>query len=89
MKNQELIKKMIYNNLITLQQISKFVVEKGGKCTCGQLFKETDIRNYDHPYGYVIEGYSNKQWIYFHCTKCDCDLALWKILDRIALEEMK
>lgn len=39
----------------------------------------TEFYMYDHPSGYVIEGYDEPQWIYGHCNKCGYDSALWKL----------
>jgi len=72
---------------LTLQEIANFVVEKKAKCGCGYRFEQSDIGTYEHDYGIEVSGEERKQWVYFHCPRCHYDLALWKILDRIALLE--
>jgi hypothetical protein len=44
---------------------------------CGQtLF---DKRMYSHENGWLVPGYSEKQWVYFHCEKCKYDTSLDKL----------
>ena len=77
------------DDLLTLQDIANFVVSKKARCTCGCVWRRTDIRTYDHDGGYPVAGYERKQWIYFHCGACKCDQKLRNILHRIELEESK
>jgi len=72
--------------LFTLSEIASRLIQKGAKCSCGYYFTERDIRCYPHPAGIPVAGYPEKQWVYFACPKCGYDIALWKVLNQIALQ---
>lgn len=43
---------------------------------CRTEYNINDVRSYDHPSGWEIEGFSEKQWLYFHCHNCQYDWAI-------------
>lgn len=62
---------------MTLQGIAAYITEHNVSCSCGYTFQKSDIRSYDHPKGIDVLGYHpKKQWVYFNCPSCTCDLAL-------------
>jgi hypothetical protein len=75
---------------MTLQEIAAAVIQKHGCCaSCGEPLDLNDIKTYDHEGGIAVKGYDKKQWVYFHCKKCDYDSALWKIENGIKWREMR
>jgi len=72
----------------TLQEIATAIIQKDGRCVnCGHPFDLEDIKTFDHEGGIVVKGYDKKQWVYFHCKKCEYDSALWKITNKIKWRE--
>jgi len=41
--------------------------------SCNSPFNTLDLYSYDHEHGVPIEGYKEKQWIFFHCDQCEID----------------
>jgi len=73
----------------TLEEIEQLILEHGGKCVnCGAKLRKGSIRSYDHLGGIRVQGKEAPQWVYFHCSKCKLDSALWKVLDQINAEEV-
>ncbi|MBA7557668.1 hypothetical protein ES705_50435 [subsurface metagenome] len=65
---------------MTLQEIAAYITKHNVSCSCGYTFRESDIRSYNHPLGGIgVLGYPQKQWVYFYCPSCTCDLALTHI----------
>jgi hypothetical protein len=44
---------------------------------CGNQLER--IEGYNHSGGWLVEGYSTRQWLSAKCTKCRYDFSLWKI----------
>jgi hypothetical protein len=69
---------------MTLKEIAAAVIQLSGECvSCGHPFDLDDIQTYNHDGGIEVKGYDKRQWVYFHCKKCEYDSALWKIVQRI------
>lgn len=50
------------------------------KCRwCGSELNKDNIDMYPHEGGWIIDGMSEKQWLYIHCNKCDYDWPIWKL----------
>jgi len=72
---------------LTLQEIANFVVEKKAKERKQWVyFHCPSIGTYEHDYGIEVSGECGCGYR-FEQSECHYDLALWKILDRIALLE--
>lgn len=75
---------------MTLQAIGRKIEESGIKCRwCGGKIPAANIHSYNHKGGIEIEGFNEKQWVYFHCVKCNYDWALWKLENLIKLQKEK
>ncbi len=48
-----------------------------GYCTLGA------VEMYEHDGGVFVEGEKEKQWVYFTCSRCGYQWALWKLLRRL------
>ena len=66
---------------INLMKLRALIDEKKPTCICGTTLKGGGI-NYWGPHdgGVHVEGETEKQWVYVHCSKCGYDMALHKIL---------
>ena len=51
--------------------------KRNGICNLGP------VEMYEHEGGEFVEGYKEKQWVYFTCSHCNYQWALWKILRRL------
>lgn len=71
---------------------------KGRICVgCRRFFPSpVKIEHYDHSGGWIVEGFSERQWLYVVCPSCEYQNALWKlgiagdvnpIHEKIALEQ--
>ncbi|MBI3115268.1 MAG: hypothetical protein HYZ09_02120 [Candidatus Kerfeldbacteria bacterium] len=48
-------------------------MESGAKCfDCRRPFQPEAIIHYDHPWGWVVEGYRERQWLGFRCLAPRC-----------------
>ena len=54
--------------------------KKSGICNLGP------VEMYEHSGGVFVEGHKEKQWVYFTCSYCNYQWALWKILRRLKEE---
>ncbi len=51
----------------------ELAIRKKARCwTCGEEVCLSDIRHYDHPDGWPVDGFKEKQWLYFECHKPSC-----------------
>lgn len=74
--------------IFSLEQIEEEILKRKGCCAnCGARLKKGSIRSSDHPEGIEVKGFQQKQWVYFHCSKCGIDSALWKVLQLIYASE--
>jgi hypothetical protein len=55
------------------------------KCSCGNIITEEDAETYPHNGGIDL-GNPFKEWLYFHCSKCEYDWAWWKIERRLGFK---
>lgn len=69
---EEIIKRI---TMCKTQRIGRF------RCDCDAEIIPTliTIKMYSHTEGIGIEGIEEKQWVYYHCTQCSYDWALWKL----------
>jgi len=75
---------------LTLRDIAVRVRVLGGVCaSCGRTLFINSIHSYDHDGGLPVQGFAEKQWVYFHCKRCGYDSALWKVLNRLVREWSK
>lgn len=67
--------------IITIEMLLSFLKNAKPECpTCRIPFRIEDMDSWDNPAGYYLEGYEEKQWIFFHCQKCTCDQSLNRLL---------
>lgn len=45
---------------------------------CGAKLPE-EVRYYEHPDGWRVEGFSALLWLFLRCVNCDYDWSLWKL----------
>ena len=70
---------------INLESLARLIDEKKPTCICGRTLKGGGIDHYGpHDGGVHVEGYTEKRWVYVHCSKCGYDMALWKIMRELA-----
>lgn len=73
--------------VLPLEGIEAEILQRGGKCVnCGKPLRRGSIRSYDHADGIEVLGFQKKQWVYFHCSKCGLDSALWKVLQQLGVK---
>ena len=71
---------------VSLLELRTWIEERltRDRCYCGNLFKDCELETYDYGnvpgQGYALEGFRFKQWVYFHCSKCQNDTAIWKVV---------
>ena len=46
--------------------------------SCGTVLMP-EVNYYDHPDGWLVEGFEKKQWLYTECRGCGYQNALWKL----------
>jgi len=51
---------------------------RGKRCVICNRILPQKIEFYDHEYGWTVEGFSVKQWLYITCP-CGYQNALWKL----------
>jgi len=65
---------------INLKELAALIDEKKPICLCGKTLRGSGLQHYGpHDGGVLVEGYSEKRWVYVHC-RCGHDMALWKIM---------
>ena len=65
---------------LTLEDVGQFIEGAGCSCRwCHTPLRAKDVRNYPHPNGIKVKGLPEKQWIYFECSNCEYQWALWKL----------
>lgn len=61
-------------------KLEDILLQKKDKVTrcgfCKYEYNIDDVRSYDHHSGWEIEGFAEKQWLYFHCNNCGYDWAI-------------
>ena len=63
--------------IVKLEEILLQKRDKATKCGfCNTEYNVGDIRSYDHTSGWIIEGFKETQWLYFHCHNCGYDWAI-------------
>ena len=84
---------MYYLNLgrrcpLTLEEYSKLV--EGIECIgCGRPLKAPiQLDHYDHRGGWVVDGFSERQWLYVVCPSCYYQNALRKLGIAGCIEEI-
>ena len=57
------------------------LLASGKQCiSCAKAFREPiTIEYYPHTQGWLIEGFTECQWLYVTCTYCHYQNALWKL----------
>ena len=61
----------------------EIISKRRTKCRiCETILTELNIESKDHPSGVMTPHSDKPQWVYVHCTKCDQDWSLSKILTR-------
>ncbi len=77
-------------SLARVREVVGTALKNGGVRTscmnCGEPLRPENIEYYDHPGGYDLPGFGQKQWLYHHCEgkkkdgkKCNHDQSLWKL----------
>jgi predicted nucleic acid-binding Zn ribbon protein len=52
----------------------------GKKCRfCKEKLEHCEIKMYNHPAGYEVEGMTSPQWLYVVCPKCGYEWSLKKL----------
>lgn len=52
---------------------------EGKTCrTCGKRLP-AKVEGYPHDGGWIVDGFTSRQWLYVHCSSCGYDNALWKL----------
>lgn len=69
----------------TLTEIGRIVGEKELPCGfCDRVIQSGDVDCWGpHDGGIRVAGFSEKQWVFFHCQECGYDWALWKLVKRM------
>ena len=79
------IKVLFNQGFLTLEDIEKTVIQKGGFCvngTCHKKIRPGSIRSYPHDEGRIIKDKELKEWVFFECS-CGYQSSLWKVENRI------
>ncbi len=70
-------------SLVRVREVMSTALNNGTTRTacinCGEPLRPENIEYYDHPGGYDLPGFGQKQWLYHHCEECNHDLSLWKL----------
>jgi len=62
----------------SLEDYARQVV--GKKCVgCGEPFAQPLIDHYNHDGGWIVYGFSRRQWLSVRCSHCHYDTSLWKL----------
>jgi len=67
---------------LNLAEIGATLDKARPECDCSNSLVGATIHIYNHDGGLQVDGYSEKQWVYLHCSKCGYDWSIWKLLDR-------
>ena len=67
---------------MNLNEIALAVENLDINCSCGEPIHASEVDCYPHDGGVKIDDYTELQWVYFHCPRCEYDWALWKLLNR-------
>ena len=68
------------SKVFNLGDLALLINETEPTCICGATLKGNGIDYWGpHDGGIHVEGETEKQWVYVHCSKCGYDMALWKI----------
>ncbi len=52
----------------------------GPKCRwCNVYMSRAEIRHYDHPGGYPVDGMVENQWLYIECPNCQYEWSFKKL----------
>lgn len=79
---------VLENVAYSLREIEDIVMRNMGKyLCCERLIRKNSIRSYDHEGGIEVIGFDKKQWVYFHCNKCDHNSSLNKVIHNIELNK--
>jgi hypothetical protein len=58
---------------MNIDQWAQLAIDKGAKCWgCGSAVSQADLRNYDHPEGWRVDGFAQRQWLSFECSQKRC-----------------
>ena len=64
-----------------LNEIEDEKLKQGTKCWwCGSLFEKGSIWSDSNKNGIELKGFKEKQLLFLHCTNCDNNTSLTKIL---------
>ena len=68
---------------LTLAEIGRKIGAKNPKCGfCDTALRAGDVDCWGpHDGGIHVKGYTEKQWVFFKCSKCGYDWSLAKILN--------
>jgi hypothetical protein len=65
----------------TLGKLENLALKHGGRCWwCGEDVKEGSIWSDDNRHGINLQGYQEKQIIFFHCACCDRNTSFQNVL---------
>lgn len=68
----------------SLAEIGGLIGKEELHCDCGRVIQAGDVDRWGpHDGGIEIEGFAEKQWVFFHCAKCGYDWSLVKLLHKV------
>lgn len=66
-----------------MKPLSHYEAQLDGKkckwCNNTVSLEDEPIEHYDHPGGYEVEGFKEKQWLYVVCPTCEYQWSLRKL----------
>lgn len=59
---------------MNVREYAEYAIRQGAQCwDCSGSLTVADIRHYDHDGGWKVDGFTERQWLYFECPKSRCE----------------
>ena len=76
------------NAELDFTDLAERIEASGIRCRwCGAPITADIVLCYPHEGGVEVDGFDEKQWVYFRCTGCGCDWSLQKLCNQLAQAE--